>query len=71
MSQRLSLTSVFEPAEGGWTQARIAELPAVITAAPTQDEAREALLDALREYLLSLGDESAAERVSPEVILGA
>ena len=68
VSKRLSLTAVYEPVEGGWTQARIAELPAVITAAPTQDEAREALLDALREYLLSLGDEGAAEQVSREVI---
>ena len=37
-------------------QARIEELPAVITAAPTRTEARVLVLDALREYLLSLRD---------------
>lgn len=68
MSRRLSLTAVYELVEDGWTQARIAELPAVITAAPTHDEAREALLDALREYLVSLGDKSLAEQIAPEVI---
>jgi predicted RNase H-like HicB family nuclease len=52
---RMTLTAVYEPVEGGWTQARIRELPAVITAGPTPEEAKELLLDALREYLLSLG----------------
>lgn len=78
VATRLSLTAVYEPVEGGWTQARIVELPAVITAAPTQEEAKEALLDALREYLLSLGDGEAAQladrelaREELEVVLGA
>lgn len=52
---RLTLTAIYEPVENGWTQARIRELPAVITAAPSREEAKELLLDALREYLLSLG----------------
>lgn len=60
MSTRLSLTAIYEPVEDGWTQARIQELPAVITAAPSLDEAKELLLDALREYLLSLRGPSAA-----------
>jgi hypothetical protein len=38
-------------------QARIAEYPAVITAAPTREGAKELVLDALREYLLSLAEE--------------
>ena len=78
MATKLSLTAVFEPLEGGWTQVRIAELPAVISAAPTRDEAREMLLDALREYLLSLGrgDEAVevgepASKERLEIILGA
>jgi predicted RNase H-like HicB family nuclease len=62
MSKRLELTAVFESVDQGWIQARIAELPAVITAAPTRDEAREMLIDALGEYLLSLG--SAGNRAS-------
>jgi predicted RNase H-like HicB family nuclease len=50
----LTWTAVFETVEDGWVQARVAELPAVITAAPTLDEAKALLLDAVREYLLSL-----------------
>lgn len=56
MASRISLTAVYEPVEGGWTQARIRELPSVITAAPTLEEAKELLTDALREYLLSLAE---------------
>lgn len=49
----LSYTAVFEEVEGGWTQARIAEIPGVITAGPSRGEAKELLTDALREYLAS------------------
>jgi hypothetical protein len=56
MSVRMSLTAIYEPVENGWTQARIEELPAIITAGPTVEEAKELLLDAFREYLLSLGE---------------
>jgi predicted RNase H-like HicB family nuclease len=55
MTTRLTFTAVYEPVENGWMQARIEELPAVITAAPTLAEAKELLVDALHEYLLSLG----------------
>jgi predicted RNase H-like HicB family nuclease len=68
-SEPLNLTAVFEPVENGWVQARVPELPGVITAAPTHEEARELLLDAVREYLLSLlSDPPAApsERSSQE-----
>lgn len=64
MSQHLALTVVYEPVEDGWTQARIAEIPGVITAGPTEAEAREFLLDALREYLLSLGPAGDASEVA-------
>ena len=60
VTSKLSYTAVFEPVEDGWVQARLAELPGVITAAPTQDEAQELLLDALREYLLALVEPSDA-----------
>ena len=59
MTARIALTAVYEPVEQGWVQARLAELPAVITAGPTLDAARELLADALREYLLSLGESPA------------
>ncbi|HEX8856552.1 MAG TPA: hypothetical protein VF752_13230 [Thermoleophilaceae bacterium] len=64
MSERLSLTAVFEPVEDGWIQARIEELPEVITAAPSKEEAKELLLDALREYLLSLAQDTRPVAVS-------
>lgn len=53
-TEALNLTALFETVENGWVQARVPEIPGVITAAPTHEEAREMLLDAVREYLLSL-----------------
>ena len=53
MARDLLLTAVYEEVEQGWTQARIAEIPAVITAAPNRAEAKDLLEDALREYLAS------------------
>jgi predicted RNase H-like HicB family nuclease len=53
----VKLTAIYEPVEAGWVQARIEELPGVITAGRTREEAKELLLDALREYLLALGRE--------------
>ena len=62
MVQALTFTARFEPVEDGWVQATIDELPGVITAAPSHDEAKELLADALHTYLLALGDlEQAAE----------
>ena len=54
MAATIALTAIFEPVKHGWTQARVAEMPGVITAASTDAEARELLLDAVREYLLAL-----------------
>ena len=56
MTSSIQLSVIFEPVENGWVQARIEELPGVITAAPTRDEARSQVIDALREYLLALRD---------------
>lgn len=55
VTERLSLTAIYEPVENGWVQATIQELPGVVTAAPSLEEARAMLVDALREYLLALG----------------
>jgi hypothetical protein len=55
VQELLHLTPVYEQVEGGWTHATIRELPGVITAAPSREEAQEMLLDALREFLLSFG----------------
>jgi len=62
----LELSIVYEAVEDGWTQARIAEFPPVITAAPTRAAAKELVLDALREYLLSLADDAPEEGAERE-----
>lgn len=64
--ERLPLTAIYEPVENGWIQARFEELPEVITAAPTREEAKDMLLDALREYLLSLADDAEPVPISPK-----
>jgi predicted RNase H-like HicB family nuclease len=51
---RVELHVSYEPDEGGWVMARIEEIPEVITCAPTQDEAREMIRDALSEWLAAL-----------------
>ena len=76
---RVPLTAIYEPVENGWTQARIQEIPGVITAAPTREEAKEMLLDALREYLLAFEEtartvpaaDSHSERIELVVEVGA
>ena len=50
----MELHVVFEPDENGWVRATIEELPGVITCAPTRDEARELVRDALDEWLAAL-----------------
>jgi hypothetical protein len=57
-SPPIDLAIAYEPVEHGWTQARTVEPPAVITAGPSRDEAKALVLDALREYLLSLRAEA-------------
>lgn len=64
MTKHIPLTVVFETVEDGWTQATIAELPSVITAAPSRGEAKELVVDALHEFLRSLERE-------PDVAPGA
>lgn len=57
----MELHIVFEPDEDGWVRATIEELPGVITCAPTRDEARALVRDALQEWLAALtGAERAA-----------
>lgn len=59
MSTSLAFTVVLTTVEGGWTQAQLQELPGVITCAATEEEAREAVLDAFREYLSSFTEPAA------------
>jgi hypothetical protein len=59
----IPISIVYEPVERGWVQARIEGISAVITAGRSREEARELVLDALREYLLSIrGNGDAADR---------
>lgn len=62
----LQLTPVYQQVESGWTQAELVELPGVITAAQSREEAQEMLLDALREFLLSFGPVPAAVPMGSE-----
>jgi predicted RNase H-like HicB family nuclease len=65
MTKHIPLTVVYEAVDDGWTQATIAEHPAVITAAPTREEAKVLVVDALHEYLRSLEQER-DEPLSPD-----
>jgi hypothetical protein len=59
----ISIAIVYGPVEDGWVQARIEGIPEVITAGRDKDEARTLVLDALREYLLSIrGNGDAVDR---------
>jgi predicted RNase H-like HicB family nuclease len=66
VTSSIQLSVIFEPVDNGWVQARIEELPGVITAAPTRGEARSQVIDALREYLLALRDLPASPAVGVE-----
>ena len=65
----ISLSIVYEPVERGWVQARIEGIPQVITAGPTKEEARELVLDALREYLASIENGDAADRERVDLVI--
>jgi predicted RNase H-like HicB family nuclease len=64
MASEVTLTAIFEVVEGGWTQARIREIPEVITAAPSRTEAEAMLRDALLEYLATVGEPLDDELIS-------
>jgi predicted RNase H-like HicB family nuclease len=51
-----TFTARYATTENGWAPATIDELPGVITAGPSHEEAKELLADALHAYLLALGD---------------
>jgi predicted RNase H-like HicB family nuclease len=53
MADPINLTIVYEPAEEGGYVAWIQEVPGAISQGETREEARENVLDALRELALS------------------
>jgi predicted RNase H-like HicB family nuclease len=69
-SNPLRLTVVYERAENGWTTATIPAVPGTISAGRNRREARENVLDALREMLAAPADVPAgAAREDIEVTL--
>lgn len=57
MSEALQLTVVCEEGENGYILARVREVPAAISQGRTHEEARDNVLDALRELILSYVEE--------------
>lgn len=51
MSESLRLTVVYEDAGDGWVLARIPQVRGAISQGATREEARENVIDALRELL--------------------
>jgi predicted RNase H-like HicB family nuclease len=66
VKETVVLTAVFETVDDGAVQARLEELPEVITSAATREEAEEMLIDALREYFLSFGSAATPIGVAPD-----
>ena len=64
----MHLTAVFEPAEEGGFIAYVEELPGANTQGETLDEARENLLDAVRE-LLAANRESAEQQLAGRAVI--
>ena len=56
---------VYTTVEDGWVQAQLAEVPGVLTVAPSREEAAEHLLDAMQEYLLALQQAEPPVAVDP------
>ena len=57
MSKPLGLTVIYEDGEDGFVLARIREVPGAMSQGRTREEARENVLDALRELVLSYLEE--------------
>lgn len=51
MSESLRLQIVYEEVEDGWIGVRIPQVPGAISQGKTREEARENVIDALREIL--------------------
>lgn len=60
MAEELKLRIAYEAAEEGGYVARVVGVPGAISEGETKAEAREAVLDALRELALSYIEESRA-----------
>ncbi len=63
-----TFTIIFEPAEEGGFTAFIPEVPGAISEGETLDEAREMVLDAMREILAYRRDEAMKEKSSKATV---
>lgn len=74
MSESLRLTIAFEEGDDGWIIASIPEVPGAHSQGRTRDEARENVIDALREVLaLRFGEHptpAVADSESLELVIG-
>ena len=61
-----TLTIQYKKVEQGWFQAQILEMPTVITAAPTMNQAREGVLDALSQTLLAFVPDNPRGMLRPD-----
>ena len=68
MTEPITLTAVYEPVEDGWVQASLLEWTAVVTCAPTHDEARAMLRDAFRELVLSYTEQGAVPPIAAHTV---
>lgn len=66
MPEDLALTIHYEETDDGWVAAQLNEVPAAVSFGRTRPEAREAVLDALRELALSYLDVKPGGTVSGE-----
>jgi predicted RNase H-like HicB family nuclease len=64
--EQFELTAVFQPDEGGWFFAYLAEIPGVATQGRSLAEARMMLADALREYMLAIGQRQEPPEEAPD-----
>jgi len=60
MSDHFELTITYEDGESGFVVARILEIPAAMSQGRTREEARDNVLDALRELIHSYLDDGEA-----------
>ena len=66
MSEPLRLTVVYEDLGEGWVMARVPQVPGAISQEPSREEAREAVVEVVRDLLeLRLGSAALTEEAAP------
>lgn len=68
MARPVDLTVIYSQGADGWTLARIREFPAAMSQGRTREEARENVLDALRELVFSYLEDAEPVPVPPGAV---